>query len=248
MIIIVFTTIFTQAQQQFFEYHTFKRGGIELPYRLEKPENYSDDDTTVYPVILFLHGAGERGNDNEAQITYIDKIFGSDTFRSQYPFFVVVPQCPENKRWVEVDWGLPSHIIPDTMSETMNAAMLLLVSILHRYHIDTNRIYVVGLSMGGYGVWDIIARFPNLFAAAVPICGGGDEHTAEKIAHIPIWAYHGTRDRVVPVERSRNMIAAIKQAGGNPRYTEVPNKGHLVWNTAFENPELWKWLFEQKKK
>jgi len=236
-----------QAQQQYFEYHIFKRGIHELPYRLEIPRNYSDTDTVSYPVILFLHGAGERGNDNEAQITYIDKIFGSTDFREKYPCFVIAPQCPTDKRWVEVDWGLPAHTIPDTISEPLGMSMLLLISILHRYKIDSNRIYVVGLSMGGYGVWDIIARFTDKFAAAVPICGGGDEKTAPEIASIPIWAYHGAKDKLVPVSRSRNMIEAIKQAGGNPRYTEVPNKGHLVWNTAFENPELWKWLFEQKK-
>jgi predicted peptidase len=239
------STIGVKAQRQYFEKRTFVRDGIKLPYRLELPANY--DSTKKYPIILFLHGAGERGSDNESQLTYIDKIFGSEQFRQKYPAFILAPQCPKDKRWVEVDWSLMHHTIPDTMSIPMRLTVALLLSIIHKYNIDTDRIYVTGLSMGGFGTWDIIARFPHLFAAAIPICGGGDEKTAPKIAHIPIWAFHGTLDKVVPVQRSRNMIAAIKKAGGNPKYTEVPNKGHLVWNTAYATPGLWQWLFSQKK-
>ncbi len=236
------------AQRQYFEKNTFKSGNYELPYRLELPQNYNPDDTVKYPIVLFLHGAGERGNDNEIQLTYIDKIFGSDDFRYKYPCFVLAPQCPTGSRWVEVDWSLQSHIIPDTMSIPLKLTMAVLLKTIQKYNIDTDRIYVTGLSMGGYGTWDIIARFPNLFAAAIPICGGGDENTADKIKNIPIWAFHGSRDKVVPVTRTRNMIAAIKAQGGNPKYNEISNRGHLVWNDAYATQGLWDWFFAQKKK
>lgn len=150
-------------------------------------------------------------------------------------------------RWVEVDWGLMSHTMPKEPSVPMAATIRLLDSIIKVYPIDTNRIYVMGLSMGGYGVWDIIARLPNKFAAAVPICGGADLKTAPKIAHIPIWVFHGAKDGVVPVERSRRMVAELKKYGGKPIYTEYPNVHHGAWYPAFKNPELFKWLFQQNK-
>ncbi len=240
-------TLFLSAQRQYFEKHKFIRNGDTLLYRIEYPKNFNRDSATKYPLILFFHGAGERGNDNKAQLTYIDKIFGSEKFRDKYPAIIILPQCPKNKRWVEVDWSLKKSAMPKNMSDPMRLTVALLMSTIKKYPIDTNRIYVTGLSMGGFGTWDIIARFPDLFAAAIPICGGGDENTAKSIAHIPIWAFHGSKDRVVPVIRSRNMIKAIRKNGGKPKYTEVPNKGHFVWNIAYATPGLWKWLFSQHK-
>lgn len=194
-----------------------------------------------------MHGAGERGNNNEIQLTHIDVVFGSEDFRRDFPCFILLPQCAENNRWVEVDWDLPSHTIPQSMSVPLKLTMTVLLRTIHKYNIDTNRIYVTGLSMGGYGTWDIIARFPEIFAAAVPICGGGDENTAEIIYDIPIWAFHGAKDRLVPVSRTQNMINAIKAQGGTPKYTEFPDLGHLSWNAAYATEGLWEWLFSQKK-
>ena len=193
-----------------------------------------------------MHGAGERGSDNEMQLTHIDVVFGSEDFRQNYPCFVLLPQCPEGERWVDVDWGLISHTIPQTMTVSLKLTMALLLRTIHQYNIDTTRIYVTGLSMGGFGTWDIIARFPKIFAAAIPICGGADENTADKIVDIPIWAFHGAKDKVVTVDRTRNMIAAIGALGGNPKYTEFPNLGHLCWNAAYATTGLWDWLFSQK--
>ena len=246
MITILTGTIF--AQSEHFSKEVFKIGDKEIPYRFSKPQGYDPFSPQKYPVILFLHGAGERGNDNEIQLTHIDKVFGTEAFRQKYPCFVIVPQCPAEKRWVDVDWNLPSHSQPKEMSEPMKLAISVLYSVILNYRIDSQRVYIVGLSMGGYGTWDLIARFPELFAAAVPICGGGDENTASKIKHIPIWAFHGAKDKAVPVARSRNMINAIKEAGGNPKYSEYPELGHLVWDTAFSSSELWEWLFLQVRK
>jgi predicted peptidase len=246
LITLLFITL--QAQREHFSKEIFENDGKHLLYRFSTPENFDSDTNIKYPLILFLHGAGERGSDNEIQITYVDKIFGSEEFRSKYPCFVVVPQCPVDKRWVEVDWHLPSHIQPVEMSEPLKLTVALIFKIMRFYNVDKNRIYVVGLSMGGYGTWDLITRFPYLFAAGVPICGGGDENTASKIIDVPVWAFHGAKDNVVVVSRSGNMINAIKKAGGNPQYTEYPDKGHFVWDAAFNTPELWQWLFEQSKK
>ncbi len=235
------------AQEQIFEKHVFDTGKYSLPYRFALPENYSENDTAQYPLILFLHGAGERGSDNQLQLSYIDIIFGSDFFRKNYPSFILAPQCPKENRWVEVDWSLQNHQIPEKMSIPLKMTMRVLINKIFEYNIDTNRIYITGLSMGGYGTWDLIARFPEIFAAAIPICGGGDENTAKKIADIPIWAFHGAKDNVVPVARTRNMISEIKQNAGKPKYTEFPQKGHLVWNAAYNTAGIWDWLFSQKK-
>ena len=115
------------------------------------------------------------------------------------------------------------------------------------FSIDADRIYVTGLSMGGFGTWDVIQRHPERFAAAVPICGGGDPAHAEQIAQVPIWAYHGDNDAVVKVERSRDMIAAIKDSGGTPRYTELPGVGHDSWTAAYTSPDLYAWMFAQTR-
>jgi len=204
------------------------------------------DKNQKYPLILFLHGAGERGNDNERQLYHIDSILANSEFQTKYACFVLAPQCPEEQRWVEVDWSLDSHTIPEQISEPLFLTSLLLDSLIKKYPIDENKIYIMGLSMGGYGTWDLIARFPNKFAAAVPVCGGGDENTASKIKNIPIWAFHGFKDKLVKVTRTQNMIAAIKNIGGTPKYTEYSNLGHLCWNKAFTTPELYEWMFAQK--
>ncbi len=235
------------AQCEHFSREKFVFQGNELLYRFAKPLDYNDEESQKYPLILFLHGAGERGNDNKLQLTHIDKVFCTDEFREKYPCFIIIPQCPEENRWVEVDWNLPSHIQPEKMSSPMKLTVSLLYSTMMHYNIDTQRIYVLGLSMGGYGTWDLITRFPYLFAAAVPVCGGGDETKASKIVDVPVWAFHGAIDKVVPVERTRNMINAIKQNGGTPKYTEYPDLGHLCWNEAFATDELWQWLFSQSK-
>jgi predicted peptidase len=206
------------------------------------------DSSKKYPLILFLHGAGERGNDNQLQLNYIDSVFANDNFQKTNPCFVLAPQCPSDKRWVEVDWNLDKHILPENPSISLKLVNSLIDSLISVLPIDENKIYITGLSMGGYGTWDFISRYPEKFAAAVPICGGGDENTASKIANIPIWCFHGAKDKVVKTLRSQNMINAIVKSGGNPKYTEYPELGHLCWNRAYSTPELYTWLFSQTRK
>jgi predicted peptidase len=219
--------------------------GKTLPYRLLKPDDY--DPKKKYPLVVFLHGAGERGADNVKQLIHGVPEFVKPENRKDYPCFLIAPQCPEKARWVEVDWGAASHTMPKEPSEPMRLLLQLIPALQKEYSIDDKRVYVTGLSMGGFGTWDLIARKPEWFAAAAPVCGGGDEATAEKIAKLPIWAFHGDQDGAVKPSRSRNMIAALEKAGGKPKYTEYKGVGHDSWVPAYRDPELMKWLFSQKR-
>ena len=219
--------------------------GKELPYRLMKPEGY--DATKKYPLVVFLHGAGERGNNNENQLVHGVPQFVSKENREKYPCFLIAPQCPSNSKWNDVDWGAATHTLPKEMTDASRMTIALVESLLKEYSIDPKRVYLTGLSMGGYGTWDLLARRPELFAAAVPVCGGADEATAEKIKNIPIWVFHGAKDGAVKPARSRNMVAALEKAGGKPKYTEYQNVGHDSWNPAYKDAEMMRWLFGQMK-
>jgi predicted peptidase len=229
-----------------FEKHTFKTSaGDTLLYRLMRPMKI--DATKKYAVVLFLHGAGERGNDNSKQLVNGAMSFASSLNRKLFPCYVIAPQCALKYRWVEVDWKLPSHVQPEKPSLYLQRTLLLLDSLTKFLNIDTNRIYITGLSMGGFGTWDAISRRPYMFAAAVPVCGGGDTAKASVIKNIPIWAFHGDNDKVVMTSRSHDMIAAIKKAGGDPKYTEYSNTGHNAWVKAYADMNMFTWLFSQSK-
>jgi predicted peptidase len=221
-------------------------GGGALPYRLLKPLEY--DPEQKYPLVLFLHGAGERGDDNEKQLFHGGRNFAHEAMRRRHPAFVVFPQCPAEAKWVDVPWNAQEHKVPEKASESLQAAIALLEAVQKEFAIDANRIYCVGLSMGGYGTWDLLYRKPYLLAAAVPICGGGDPATVEKFKHVPIWAFHGDLDPTVPVKRSREMVKGLEAAGARPIYTEYEGVPHDSWTQTFENRLVWDWLFSQRKK
>lgn len=220
--------------------------GNKLLYRLFKPKSY--DAKQKYPLVLFLHGAGERGADNAAQLKHGMNDFSGEAVQAKFPCFIVAPQCPTGDRWVDVDWGADKHDMPAKPSPPIRLTLRAIENLQKEFSIDAKRLYITGLSMGGYGTWDAIQRHPELFAAAVPICGGGDPKYAEKIKNIPIWAFHGDKDTAVKVERSRDMIAAIKAAGGMPKYTEYPGVGHDSWTATYKDAEMYKWLFAQSRK
>lgn len=219
--------------------------GGKLNYRLLKPKDY--DPNRKYPLVLFLHGAGERGDDNAKQLVHGANDFASDEVMAKYPAFFVAPQCPTGQKWVEVDWGADSHTMPKEPSQPLGLTKAALAALEKEFSIDADRVYVTGLSMGGYGSWDAIQRWPKVFAAAAPVCGGGDPAGAKAMASIPIWAFHGSADTAVKPQRSRDMIAAIKAAGGSPKYTEYPGVGHNSWAQTYSNPEFYAWLFAQKR-
>lgn len=216
-----------------------------IPYRIYVPtEKDTTDQSTA--LVLFLHGAGERGTDNEIQLLHAVKYFMADSITDKYRFVFLAPQCPENLRWVETDWTLSQHNMPVKTSRALSMTFSLLDSLVEVLGIDTTRIYVTGLSMGGFGTWDAIQRRPKYFAAAIPVCGGGDENMACTISNVPVWAFHGKLDHLVIPARSINMITAMRLCGGTPELTLFNNLGHLCWDAAYSTPGLMQWLFLQK--
>jgi predicted peptidase len=225
-----------------FEKLTFAHQGQTLPYRLLKPAKI--DEGKTYPLLVFLHGAGERGEDNSAQLTHAFELFLNAENRAKFPCFVLVPQCPNEKKWADLDWTKTNHTQPTT-SETMHTLLALIADYQQHKHIDNKKMYALGLSMGGYGVWDLLYRNAN-FAAAGLICGGGDARTAEKI-NCPIWFFHGAKDKLVPVENGRNLSQSLKKTQPKTVYTEYPTVGHGAWIPALQEKNLLNWLFSHSK-
>ncbi len=219
--------------------------GEKLKYRLLKPADFDPDKK--YPLVVFLHGAGERGDDNAAQLVHCMAAFCTAEHRQQYPCYVLAPQCPNKQKWADVDWSSDKPDFPKKISRSLDLTMQVVDEMLADAAVDKNRVYIAGLSMGGYGTWDALARRPELFAAAIPICGGGSVETVAAFKDIPLWCFHGGADNVVNVEMSRKMIAALKAAGGEPRYTEYPGVGHNSWTQTFASEETFQWLFGQKR-
>ena len=216
---------------------TFKNAdGSTSPYVVFVPKDY--DGKKEYPIILFLHGAGETKNPNakkEGKMPVEVGIGPAIKKREKtFPFIVVIPRA-EGFGWA-------------ANSANAKRALAMLDEVMKEYKVDPKRQYLTGLSMGGMGTWSIATAMPDRFAAIVPICGRGDPKQAEKIKDLPIWAFHGDADPAVNVSGSRDMIEAIKKAGGHPKYTEYPGVGHNSWDKAYATDELYTWLLEQKKK
>ncbi|MBN2290794.1 MAG: dienelactone hydrolase family protein [Pirellulales bacterium] len=206
--------------------------GNTLPYRLFIPLNY--DPQEQYPLVLFLHGAGESGTQNDKQINgNIDNLF-NHVKTPEYSSFLLAPQT--NSGWYTGGASLSSSLF---------MTMEVIQELEAEFSIDHTRRYVTGLSMGGGGTFDMVCKRPDSFAAAVPICGYGDPGKAGALVHQPIWAFHAANDGTVPVENTQNMIAAIQAAGGNPLYTEYATGGHGIWGTVYNTPELYDWMYAQ---
>jgi len=235
-------TIAAAAQRAIFLPKIYQNSRREmLPYRLFIPQGY--DKRKKYPLVLWLHGGAGRGNDNLKQISSGNTI-GSHVWtlpenQSKNPCFVVAPQCPNNELWATLDTAKPT--------EQMRLVLGLLQNLQRVFSLDAQRLYVAGQSMGGFGTWSVISQRPDTFAAAIPVCGGGDESEAPKFIKMSIWAFHGEKDEAVSVERSRKMIDAIRQAGGMPKYTEYKDADHVIWDRVFSEPELLSWVFAQNR-
>lgn len=220
MALIIGTPSYSQSVNDF-RAGTHAFGGTTLPFRLFIPKNYRA--TGKFPLILFLHGAGERGSDNSKPVgdNLGALIFARDSNQAKHPAFILAPQCPAApNQWVDVPWGNGSYVQDRTpISNELRNVVDLLDSLLRAYSIDTNRIYAVGSSMGGFGTWDIVTRYPRKFAATIPVVGAGDPTKMGLIMHMGIWAHHGDADPAVPVTGSRNMMKALVSAGGKPYFT-----------------------------
>ena len=221
-------------------------GGGTLLYRIHSPTKI--ENGRRYPLVLFLHGAGERGADNAMQLVWGVWPILSYMKEKGIEGYVVAPQCPNGEQWVDTPWSNPAHRMPEKPSRSMALVMELLDDLVKELPVDANRVRVTGISMGGYGTWDIVQRRPELFAAAMPMCGGGDDLLAWKIRSVPIWTFHGDKDTAVPVVRSRQMVSALWQCGGNVRYREYPGMGHGCWIRTYQDPEVLDWFFSRSKR
>jgi len=221
-------------------------GKDSLPYRLLYPLHYNKHKR--YPLVLFLHGAGQRGTDNEAQLTGVPKALTDTAGREKYPCFILVPQCPKNDVWVKFPHFPKSIQTTEQPTQSARAALAALDSLMGQLPVDRNRVYITGYSMGGEGAFDLLTRRPQLFAAAIPICSVADTARAGLIYQTPVWAFHGDQDDVNDVKYSRLMIAALKQCNGTPIYTEYPGLKHNIWSKAYNEPGLFEWLFEQSRR
>lgn len=217
-----------------------------LPYRLWVPNDY--DATKQYPLIVYLHGAGERGTDNEKHIAKNGAPKLAGELQQKQACFVLAPQVPDGKRWVEVNWGEKEpHQMPLEPSDPMRLLLKLLDELPKEFSLDPKRYYLTGISMGGFGTWELLVRRPQMFAAAIPICGGADNNTAPQIKHVPLWTFHGDADTVVWPQRTRGMVAALQALGAPVKYTEYPGIGHNSWDKAYSEPGLFDWLLAQQK-
>ncbi|HKP32432.1 MAG TPA: prolyl oligopeptidase family serine peptidase [Chitinophagaceae bacterium] len=239
------------AQNGEYEKREFIRGTDTLRYRILLPKNYKPKKK--YPVVLFLHGSGERGSDNQAQLTHGGKLFSDPANMDKYPAFVIFPQCPAGNSWARGKGGpgrdgIREFATDEPMTKPLLMVSQLMDSLSGTKSVDKKRLYIGGLSMGGFGTFDMLARKPIVFAAAFPICGGGDSTAAERYGkNFPIWVFHGGADPVVTPANSRRMVTALKSAGANVKYSEYPGVGHDSWTNAFAEAELLPWLFSKKK-
>ncbi|MBN2138059.1 MAG: prolyl oligopeptidase family serine peptidase [Sedimentisphaerales bacterium] len=215
-----------QQQAQAFEKTITKQLGID--YLLYLPKGYGEKEQE-WPLMMFLHGAGERGDDlNKVKVHGPPKLAegGKDL-----GFIIVSPQCPRDDWWTE-----KTEVLINLLDE-----------IEERYDVDASRVYLTGLSMGGYGTWTLGSAYPERFAAIVPICGGGKRFSGWRLKDVPVWAFHGGKDNVVPLSESEDMVKAVKQAGGDAKLTVYPDAGHDSWTATYDDPALYEWLLEHRK-
>jgi len=209
-----------------FKVEVRKHVTLETTFLLYLPQGY-DPKGRLWPLLLFLHGAGETGD----MLDMVKKNGPPKMIEHGYkfPLIVVSPQCPDDQTW------------------SLEVLDMLLDEMALRYRVDTNRIYVTGLSMGGTATWKLAVAYPGRFAAIVPVCGRVDPQDAPRIKDLPVWAFHGAKDDIVPPEISENMVNALKTLGSPVKFTLYPDANHDSWTETYDNPELWEWLEEQHK-
>jgi len=234
-----------------FEKQLFIQGEDTLPCRILTPINF--DDSKKYPLIIFLHGAGERGSNNEAQLTWGADLFLDSMNRINFPAIVVFPQCAQNDKWAEYNKNPKSDstgytwVNEPSFSRSLKMVSTYIDTLLQAKQVDKRRVYIMGLSMGGFGTLELLWRKPTVFAAAVPICGAVDPKKTEFYkSNLPIWIFHGEKDPIIYVSNSRLLYNTLKETSKKAIYTEYPNVSHDSWKNAFNEKELLPWLFRQK--
>lgn len=236
-----------------YTYQVFVNNEGTLKYRMLMPKDFSEEKQ--YPVVLFLHGAGERGSDNERQLVHGSKLFVSEENRENFPAIIIFPQCPKDSYWSNATVNRSTK--PITLDyplgkppkEPLSLVMQLMEDYLNKPYVDKNKIYVGGLSMGGMGTFEILYRRPDMFAAAFAICGGGNpDSTKEYATKTELWVFHGAKDDVVNPQLSIDMVRGYLKYGGKPNFTLYADDNHNSWDSAFAEPELLPWLFSKTKK
>jgi predicted esterase len=200
----------------------------ETKYLLYLPDGYVNDTVTKWPMIIFLHGSGESG-DNLEKV----KVHGPPKLIAQgkkFPFIVVSPQAPN------ASTGFQTEVLKGMLGDLKK-----------KYHVDEDRVYLTGLSMGGYGTWEVAQKHPEDFAAIAPVCGGGDAEKTWRLRHIPVWCFHGAKDDVVPLAASQLMVDSLKKYSTNVRFTIYPNANHNSWEETYNNDSLYTWFLSQKR-
>ena len=254
LVLAVFALMVTSAIAQdrsAFKKENFIVGADTLKYRILYPENF--DATKKYPVVLFLHGSGERGSDNERQLTHGSKMFLADDFRKKFQAVVVFPQCTEDSYWsnVEMETVTGKRFFNFLTSGAPTKAMSLLLGLtdelVRKPFTDKTKIYLGGLSMGGMGTFELLRRKPKTFAAAFPICGGDNVANVKKYKNVPLWIFHGGLDDVVNPQLSYSIYHALKQIDHTPKFTVYPKANHNSWDSAFAEPGLMDWVFSNIK-
>ena len=222
--------------------------GYTMKYRIYIPKNY--DCGEKYPLLVFLHGAGERGGDNEKQLTLGLQAMFDDIDSPAYDSVIIAPQCPEDSQWVLTPWCRGNYSVNSVPeSRELETVCAIMDETAELCNIDSDRVYITGISMGGFGTWDMLMRHGSRFAAGMPVCGGGDESYAALLKRIPIRTFHGSEDEAVPVSGTRKMYAAIRREGGEQiEYTEFDGYGHNVWDMVYENGDNIRWLFSQSRR
>lgn len=234
-----------------FSKEIFVSGNDTLLYRKLLPENF--DPTKTYPVLFFLHGSGERGNDNEAQLMHGSKLFLRADIRRDFPAIIIFPQCPKDDFWANVKFG--DGISADRFGfqkggkpgKAMKLVMGLLSDLKSKKYTAKNQFYVGGLSMGGMGTFELLRHKPKAFAAAFAICGGDHVENVKKYKNIPISVFHGGKDTTVPLQKSEIVVNELKRLNGDVKFTVYPEAGHNSWDSAFAEPDFLSWLFSHKK-
>ena len=222
-----------------------------LKYRILYPENF--DTTKKYPIIFFLHGAGERGNDNDKQLTHGAKLFLTDDFRKNHPAVVIFPQCNANSYWANLELETINtvrffnFVKGGAPTKPMALLLKLIDKITKESFTDKNRVYVGGLSMGGMGTFELLRRKPHTFAAAISICGADNIANVKKYKNVPLWIFHGGIDDVIDPQFSYSVYKELKNLGHEPKFTVYPKANHNSWDSTFAEPELMNWLLGNHK-
>ena len=249
LVFFVFNNLYSQ-DLSLYEKESFVFENDTLNYRILRPLNYNPNKR--YPVHLFLHGSGERGNDNSSQLTHGGKLFLKKENREKYNSWVIFPQCSKNDRWPSLSsdqWDKSFNNNNSKPNKSLGLVIRLMDKFIEKNQVDKQRIYLSGLSMGGMGTFEILFRRPNMFAAATPICGNGIPQLAKLYADkVPLWIFHGSDDNVVSPKYSLAMAKAIIEAGGSPKMTLYENTGHGSWNNAFEEKDFLKWIHSKSNK